>query len=724
MTVTGNVIAETGLDLNDPKLASRTLAPLLADRLVEVFPAFSGAREAVAAIMTAYKGLTASSGVLGAVGAAVSAIGAAAGYLEGRLDNDIADNAKRWETARNKTIARWIAPGDWSTAVFAGGLPVGKVDLKNQIGGWDESDFLAQYNEGIVWMSHRTAKSDILLPTWESPPFTNGYGFMSADKGVTFPEWSPLSGFSVGKRYHRIGQPRISSIPKKYDATYFGTMPAATLVELKDAGLEGAPKFLQRLIVKMEAAYFNQAFIPPPDYTYLFSVGTYPYTSWTTANNGMPGPNQTVTLNTTMAAIAAGIHSLTPLHALVRSVEVEQCYRHWLACTRLRSLPRVPKGQVDAGVYLDGDDLPWSPTPFASITTVQPANPKAPPPKYEWEKEAAKRCLDDPSLATTINSGCYPKGLAMNVAITWEAARAVELAFRSFFKIRRAALFQMNRTTAAFREAAANSRDPVMAAAARGKPPAYKAWSPSDPLGDGWNDSTEKDVGVAPKASSSSPTPKARATAAAVTPEVTKLAIVAGTGLVALGYSERARLRAWGRRLVRRVRSRQSPALFDPQAHRGALLLAGVATLAGYGLVKLVRRWRESRILSEVGYTSGRPFSISVVTIDGKPVEIETANAFKAMREAARAQGVKLQVVSGFRTMSEQRYLYKCYLNCDCNNCNFAVKPGYSNHQSGSALDLNTRGPGVLVWLRARAAEFGFRETISSEPWHWEHKGT
>ena len=51
---------------------------------------------------------------------------------------------------------------------------------------------------------------------------------------------------------------------------------------------------------------------------------------------------------------------------------------------------------------------------------------------------------------------------------------------------------------------------------------------------------------------------------------------------------------------------------------------------------------------------------------------------------------MNLKVVSGFRTMAEQTYFYNCHVNCNCNNCNLAAKPGYSNHQSGHALDLNT----------------------------------
>nr|WP_276603689.1 M15 family metallopeptidase [Nannocystis pusilla] len=125
----------------------------------------------------------------------------------------------------------------------------------------------------------------------------------------------------------------------------------------------------------------------------------------------------------------------------------------------------------------------------------------------------------------------------------------------------------------------------------------------------------------------------------------------------------------------------------------------------------------------DVGYVQGNSFTITVVTVDGKPVEVETANAYYAMQQAAAADGVGIKVVSGFRTMAEQQYLYNCYINCNCNNCNLAAKPGYSNHQSGHALDLNTAAAGVLSWLEAHGDEFGFEATVPSEDWHWEWWG-
>jgi hypothetical protein len=130
----------------------------------------------------------------------------------------------------------------------------------------------------------------------------------------------------------------------------------------------------------------------------------------------------------------------------------------------------------------------------------------------------------------------------------------------------------------------------------------------------------------------------------------------------------------------------------------------------------------DCRERQDVGYSRGSAFTITVVTVDGKPVEVDTANAFEVMRQAAAREGVALRVSSGFRTMSQQQYLYGCYVNCNCNSCNLAARPGYSNHQSGHALDLYTGGNAVS-WLRRRGGAFGFRETVSGEPWHWEWWG-
>ena len=125
----------------------------------------------------------------------------------------------------------------------------------------------------------------------------------------------------------------------------------------------------------------------------------------------------------------------------------------------------------------------------------------------------------------------------------------------------------------------------------------------------------------------------------------------------------------------------------------------------------------------DTGYVNGESFSIIVVTVDGEPAERESANAYWMMKRAALLDGIDLHISSGFRTWAEQDYFYQCYLNQNCNNGNLAAPPGYSNHQSGHAFDLNTSTEGVLTWLNSNGARFGFERTVSSEPWHWEWWG-
>ena len=117
------------------------------------------------------------------------------------------------------------------------------------------------------------------------------------------------------------------------------------------------------------------------------------------------------------------------------------------------------------------------------------------------------------------------------------------------------------------------------------------------------------------------------------------------------------------------------------------------------------------------GYNHGKAMSICAVTIDGKAVEQGTADSYIKMRDAAARAGVGIIVVSGFRTMQKQRELYAAY---KAGRGNLAAPPGYSNHQSGHALDLNTKGKGVKSWLVKNAATFGFRRTVPSEDWHYE----
>ncbi|MBI5532591.1 MAG: D-alanyl-D-alanine carboxypeptidase family protein [Deltaproteobacteria bacterium] len=118
-------------------------------------------------------------------------------------------------------------------------------------------------------------------------------------------------------------------------------------------------------------------------------------------------------------------------------------------------------------------------------------------------------------------------------------------------------------------------------------------------------------------------------------------------------------------------------------------------------------------------YKAGSPYSIEVITVGGKKISKPTGHAFLKWQKAATAAGVTLTLSSGFRTKSEQQYFYSCYVNCNCNSCNPADKPGYSKHQSGNAIDVGTNN---WSWVKSHAAAYGFTG-ISSEKWHFIYYG-
>lgn len=122
-----------------------------------------------------------------------------------------------------------------------------------------------------------------------------------------------------------------------------------------------------------------------------------------------------------------------------------------------------------------------------------------------------------------------------------------------------------------------------------------------------------------------------------------------------------------------------------------------------------------------VGYQRGQPYVLAVADMQGLgqvQMEVGALLAFRRMEVAAARDGVRLLVVSGFRTQEQQRELYRLFRR---GLGPLASKPGHSNHQSGHAVDLDMSLPGVKLWMKRNARRFGFRRTVPSERWHWEH---
>ena len=115
---------------------------------------------------------------------------------------------------------------------------------------------------------------------------------------------------------------------------------------------------------------------------------------------------------------------------------------------------------------------------------------------------------------------------------------------------------------------------------------------------------------------------------------------------------------------------------------------------------------------------------------------------FKKMVAAALEDGVKLWVVSAFRSFDEQRALKGAYTVTYGSGANtFSADQGYSEHQLGTTIDLTTEGIGggltnfettqAYAWLEKNAHTYGFVLSYPKgnayyvfEPWHWRFVGT
>jgi D-alanyl-D-alanine dipeptidase len=94
------------------------------------------------------------------------------------------------------------------------------------------------------------------------------------------------------------------------------------------------------------------------------------------------------------------------------------------------------------------------------------------------------------------------------------------------------------------------------------------------------------------------------------------------------------------------------------------------------------------------------------------------ARAFIAMADAARREGINLNVTDSYRTFAEQ-------VDVKNRKPTLAARPGFSKHGWGLATDINVRDPKVFDWLKRNATRFGWEGPLQQpyEPWHWQFKG-
>jgi hypothetical protein len=110
--------------------------------------------------------------------------------------------------------------------------------------------------------------------------------------------------------------------------------------------------------------------------------------------------------------------------------------------------------------------------------------------------------------------------------------------------------------------------------------------------------------------------------------------------------------------------------------------------------------------------TSGGGYKGPLAFRQGKPMRPDVALAFDRMERAAAASGLRLIVVSAFRSDAEQAILFARHPDP-----RWVAPPGKSLHRLATELDL---GPSSAYgWLAANAGRFGFVKRYSWEPWHF-----
>ena len=147
--------------------------------------------------------------------------------------------------------------------------------------------------------------------------------------------------------------------------------------------------------------------------------------------------------------------------------------------------------------------------------------------------------------------------------------------------------------------------------------------------------------------------------------------------------------------------------------------------------------WRGNRIAEAADPTALARVPSELTGDLGIYVTPETRDAVVAMAAAAREQGIRLEVDSGFRSYGFQRRVLEGLLaegRPFLNAIRWTAPPGYSEHITGRAVDFvpsdaDFKDAPAYQWLRKHAADFCFTESyplgnaggFDWEPWHWRY---
>ncbi len=121
-------------------------------------------------------------------------------------------------------------------------------------------------------------------------------------------------------------------------------------------------------------------------------------------------------------------------------------------------------------------------------------------------------------------------------------------------------------------------------------------------------------------------------------------------------------------------------------------------------------------------------------------LDSEVSAQLNVMFEAAKQDGIKLFITSGYRSYNRQKELYDKYVARDGKQAadRYSARPGHSEHQTGLAVDLNSTANSFAntpeaKWIAENSYKYGFivrypkgKENITGyiyEPWHVRYLG-
>ena len=97
-------------------------------------------------------------------------------------------------------------------------------------------------------------------------------------------------------------------------------------------------------------------------------------------------------------------------------------------------------------------------------------------------------------------------------------------------------------------------------------------------------------------------------------------------------------------------------------------------------------------------------------------------NRVKTARVAARKAGYKLIITSGWRSMAQQRILFKRSIKRNGPKQVWVLPPNLSNHPWGLAVDINYKSGKRkgAKWLQTNGYKWGLCRAYQNEWWHFE----